>query len=86
MIVTIKILNQIGSYIVSKDCFIKSRYYIGKRNRHSVCKLICSHIFNHYFYQVSRHGITDVNYHLKNELSKDSYLFQYGYSTNKLEM
>jgi mannosyltransferase OCH1-like enzyme len=97
--VFVKILNHISNYIVNKNGEIRKRYYIGKRKEHGVCKLIGPHMFNyyakntnitifpnHYFYPVSWHGITDSDYHLKHELPKDSYLFQYGYSTNKLEM
>lgn len=38
-----------------------------------------------YFYPIIWHGIIDINYHLNNEISKEAYMFQYGYSTNNLE-
>jgi len=38
-----------------------------------------------YFYPVGWHGITDLNMHTKIDMPEDSFTFQYGYSTNKLE-
>lgn len=97
--VFVKILKHIESYITSKDGSIKPEQYTNKRKVHGVCKTIGPIIFNHfaknekitvfpthYFYPISWHGITDTDYHLKNELPKDSFLFQYGYSTNNLDV
>lgn len=75
---------------------IKKKYYINKRKILGVCKLIGPLLFDHYvknenitifpshyFYPITWHGITDPNYHLNNKMPDDSYMFQYGYSTNK---
>ncbi len=37
-----------------------------------------------YFYPVYWHGITDVEYHKKHKLPEESYMFQYGITTNNL--
>lgn len=97
--VFVKILKHIESYIISKNGTIKPEQYTNKRKIYGVCKTIGPIIFNHfaknekitvfpthYFYPISWHGITDTDYHLKNELPKDSFLFQYGYSTNNLDV
>ena len=39
---------------------------------------------DHYFYPISWHGITNSNLHNEMDLPKDSYMFQYGISTNNL--
>ena len=96
--VFIKILNHISSYIISKSG-IKPRYYKNMRRTMGVCKTIGPIIFDIYakkesitifpsvfFYPISWHGITDSDYHLKNEMPKESYLFQYGYTTNNLQI
>lgn len=95
----LKILNHISSYIISKTGKIKPRYYIEKRKSTGVVKTTGPVIFNHfvkndnitifpqhYFYPISWHGITDKDYHLKIDLPKDSFLFQYGYTTNNLKI
>ena len=97
--VFIKILKHIESYIISKNGLIKTKYYIEKRKEYGASKLLGPHMFNHfaknekitifpshYFYPISWHGIKDTDYHLKNEMPIDSFLFQYGYSTNGLEV
>lgn len=38
----------------------------------------------HYFYPINWHGITDKELHLKIDLPNDSYMFQYGITTNNL--
>jgi inositol phosphorylceramide mannosyltransferase catalytic subunit len=97
--VFLSILNHISSYIVSKSGVIKPKYYINKRIEYGVCATTGPIIFNryvknvpitifptHYFYPITWHGITDSDYHLKIELPKDSFLFQYGYTTNSLDV
>ena len=97
--VFLKILKYIESYIISKSGAIRTKYYVNKRKSLGVCKLIGPVIFNrfakneeitifptHYFYPISWHGITDSEYHLKNDMPKDSFLFQYGYSTNNFNL
>jgi inositol phosphorylceramide mannosyltransferase catalytic subunit len=97
--VFIKILKHIESYIISKNGSVEPKRYTNKRKIIGVCKTIGPIIFDHfaknekitvfpthYFYPISWHGITDTDYHLKNELPKDSFLFQYGYSTNHLDV
>jgi hypothetical protein len=37
-----------------------------------------------YFYPISWHNINDCEFHKKIELPKESYTFQYGYTTNNL--
>lgn len=39
---------------------------------------------SHYFYPIHWHGIKDANLHNKINLPNDSYMFQYGISTNNL--
>lgn len=95
----IKILKHIESYIISKNGLIKPKYYLEKRKTYGVVKLIGPVMFDHYvknakitifpthyFYPITWHGITDNDYHLKNELPIDSFLFQYGYTTNNLNV
>ena len=38
-----------------------------------------------YFYPISWFGIKTIDAHLTTELPKDSYMFQYGYTTNNLK-
>jgi inositol phosphorylceramide mannosyltransferase catalytic subunit len=95
--VFINILKHIESYIISRTGIVTPRFYLNKRTHHGVCKVIGPIIFNHfakdepitlfpthYFYPLDWHGITDDQYHLNNNLPKDSFTFQFGYSTNKL--
>jgi len=97
--VFIKILKRIEGYIISKGGIIKPTYYVNKRKVYGVCKLIGPDMFDHYakheditifpshyFYPISWHGITDSDYHLKHEMPQESDFFQYGYSTNKLQL
>lgn len=86
--VFIKILKHIESYIILNNGSIEPKRYINKRKIIGVCKTIGPIIFDHfaknekitvfpthYFYPINWHGITDTDYHLKNELPKDSFLF-----------
>lgn len=45
----------------------------------------CVTVFPHYyFYPITWFGVDDINMHKKIKMPKESYMFQYGYSTNKL--
>ena len=97
----IKILKHIEGMIINKDGKITNRskqYYIDKILHAGVSKVIGPGLFNryvkdeeitifptHYFYPKCWHGITDSDYHLKNEINEESFLFQYGYTTNNFE-
>lgn len=84
------LINYIESYIKDgKKQFIKIRNFKGPS------KLLGPILFDkfvknysvklypsNYFYPISWHGITDAEIHKKMEIPKDSYMFQYGYSTN----
>lgn len=96
--ILLKILKHIESYVMH-DNKIDIKNYKRKRNSKGPSKLLGPTLFNsfcininitifpsHYFYPICWHGITDINYHLthKDKLPTDSFLFQYGYSTNHL--
>lgn len=85
------IIRDWGSTRISKKDYIRKRIIIG------VCELIGPLYLNRtlknqnitifpsiYFYPISWHRINDCNLHTKIELPKESYTFQYGYSTNNL--
>lgn len=38
-----------------------------------------------YFYPISWHKVTNLNAHKEIKISEESYMFQYGYTTNNLE-
>jgi len=93
----ILLLKHIESYITTKSGRMSPKYYINKRKTRGVSKMLGPKLFNHftestnitifpsiYFYPVSWHNITDISYHLKNKISIESYMFQYGYTTNNL--
>jgi mannosyltransferase OCH1-like enzyme len=95
--VFLALIRQIESYIINKEGKIVPRYYTNKRKTLGVVKLLGPKLFDHYakrtnitvypsiyFYPTSWHGITDTEYHLKHKMPESSYMFQYGYSTNKL--
>lgn len=97
--VFIKIIKHIESYIIDKNKEIKPKFYSEKRKVLGVVKTIGPIIFNHfakstnitifpsdYFYPISWHGITDPELHLKIKLPEQSYMFQYGYSTNSFNL
>jgi len=57
----------------------------------SECKKFVSDLYTsitvfpeYYFYPIKWHGINDPQLHLKMELNPDSYMFQYGITSNKL--
>ena len=96
--VFLSILNHIESYIISSSGDIIPKQYTKRRLVYGVYRTIGPLIFNHYannknitifpthyFYPIRWHGITDPEYHLKIDLPKDSYFFQYGYSTNNFK-
>ena len=76
---------------------IAKQDYIRKRNIIGVCELIGPLYLNRtlsthnitifpsiYFYPINWHNINDYELHTKMDLPKESYTFQYGYSTNNL--
>jgi mannosyltransferase OCH1-like enzyme len=93
------LINGIEKYIIRDwgPTRIAKQDYIRKRKIIGVCELIGPLYLNRmlsnenitsfpsiYFYPISWHNINDCNLHAKIELPKESYTFQYGYSTNNL--
>jgi hypothetical protein len=39
-----------------------------------------------YFYPITWHGINSIDKHKTIDIPKESYMFQYGYTTNKLQI
>jgi mannosyltransferase OCH1-like enzyme len=84
-----KILDELQKYT--------SRSYRRKRNILGVSRVTGHGIFDklrndnitiypvHYFYPISWFGINDPQLHKKMELPEDSYMFQYGLTSNKLD-
>ena len=85
------IIRDWGSIRIAKQDYTRKRMIIG------VCELIGPLYLNRtlknqnitifpsiYFYPIRWHRINDCNLHTKIELPKESYTFQYGYSTNNL--
>ena len=82
---------------IEKYIKIKIQDYVKRRMVHGVCELI-GPLYLHrtiasqnitifpsiYFYPISWHNINDCELHSKIDLPKESYTFQYGYSTNNL--
>jgi mannosyltransferase OCH1-like enzyme len=93
------LIEGIEKYITreSENIRITQQNYVKRRMIHGVCELI-GPLYLHrtiasqnitifpsiYFYPISWHNINDCNLHTKMELPKESYTFQYGYSTNNL--
>jgi mannosyltransferase OCH1-like enzyme len=97
--VFLKIIKHIESYILNKDGKIIIKSYINKRKIIGASKTIGPIIFDNYakntnitifpseyFYPFSWHGITDPELHLKIKLPEQSYMFQYGYTTNSFNL
>ena len=90
------IIKHIENYIISNG---NIKYYKYKRLRsfEGASKILGPTLFNkyangnitvypsHYFYPITWHGITDINYHKTHKISAKSYMFQYGYTTNNLK-
>ena len=82
---------------IEKYIRIAKQDYIKRRMMHGVCE-ITGPLYLHrtiasqnitifpsiYFYPRSWHNINDCELHTKMDLPKESYTFQYGYSTNNL--
>ena len=82
---------------IEKYIKITEKDYVKRRMIHGVCELI-GPLYLHrtiapqnitifpsiYFYPMSWHNINDCELHTKMDLPKESYTFQYGYSTNNL--
>jgi mannosyltransferase OCH1-like enzyme len=88
------ILNHIENY-VKVDGEIKLKNYVRLQNIKGISKILGPVLFDsyakkmnitifpsNYFYPISWHGIVEPDYHLKNEMPRESFLFQYGYTTN----
>ena len=95
--VFLDILNEIEHYVKNNNS-IKKKKYIKICTIKGYSKLLGPILFNkhainydikiypsEYFYPISWHNIKDINYHLKNKLPEDSFMFQYGYTTNNFK-
>lgn len=93
----IKLLTHIENYAKYKGTFSPKRY-VRLRQIHGVCRLIGPILFDQYFvqekhteypsvyfYPIIWHGIKKIDLHTKIKLPSESYMFQYGYSTNNLK-
>jgi hypothetical protein len=94
-----KLIEGIEKYIIREwdNNNIIRKDYLRKRMMHGVCELIgplylTRMLLNEnitifpsiYFYPISWHFINDCDLHTKIELPKESYTFQYGYTSNNL--
>jgi inositol phosphorylceramide mannosyltransferase catalytic subunit len=92
----LKLINNLENYIRYYDR-IKPRQYKRKRAKQGCSKITGPRFFSlimipekitifqsNYFYPISWFGITETDKHKKIELPIESYMFQYGYTTNKL--
>jgi hypothetical protein len=94
-----KLIEGIEKYIIRNwgNKNIVKKDYLRKRMVHGVCELIgplylTNMLANQnitifpsiYFYPISWHNINDCELHKKIELPKESYTFQYGYTSNNL--
>ena len=90
----LKLIKNLEDYIKYGNA-IRPRQYKRKRNIHGCSKLTGPTFFSNcikqykitmfpskYFYPISWFGIKTIDAHLTTELPKDSYMFQYGYTTN----
>lgn len=92
----LKLIKNLEGYIKYGNA-IRPRQYKRKRNIHGCSRITGPKFFSqliqekitifpyHYFYPVSWFGIKTIDAHLTTELPKDSYMFQYGYTTNHFE-
>ena len=94
------LINNIEKYIIRSwdNNKIVPKDYQRKRNFHGVCKTIGPFYMNEnlkdknitlfpsiYFYPIFWHNINDPELHTKMVLPKESYTFQYGYTTNNFD-
>lgn len=94
----IKLLMEGIENIVKKNGnTVEIKKYIRIRSYNGVCKVIGPNYIDRmcktfdqqitifpsiYFYPVTWHGVNDMDQHLKMDIPKESYTFQYGYTTN----
>ena len=93
-----KLINHLESYILESGTgMLKPKKYLRLRASKGPSKVLGPLLFNqyavlekitifpsHYFYPISWHGVKTVDAHTKMDIPADSYMFQYGYSTNNL--
>lgn len=92
-----ELIQNIEKYIIdtNNNNNIKKIQYIRLREKLGVCKVIGPVYLNNYlkdkgvtifpsvyFYPITWHGVSTVDTHKKLDLPKESYTFQYGYTTN----
>jgi len=91
-----KLIHHLETYLVV-DGEISKKRYTRMRIKKGASKLLGPTLFNqyaqhetiklfpsHYFYPITWHGIKTIDAHKHMDLPADSFMFQYGYSTNDL--
>jgi hypothetical protein len=91
-----KLIDHLETYIVTAGV-LKPKKYVRLRLSKGPSKILGPLLFNqyallekitlfpsHYFYPISWHGVKTVDAHKQLNIPADSYMFQYGYSTNHL--
>lgn len=92
-----KLINHLENYLKLDNNVITVKKYNRMRAMHGPSTLLGPILFDkyaqlekitvfpsHYFYPITWHGITSVDVHKTLNIPLDSYMFQYGYSTNHL--
>lgn len=94
-----KIIEELEKLIIV-DGNISKKKYTRNRNINGVCKVIGPIFLDKiyktfeeqitifpsvYFYPMSWHGVKSIDCHLSYDLPKESYTFQYGYTTNNFQ-
>jgi len=91
-----KLIHHLETYLLV-DGEISKKRYTRMRTKKGPSKLLGPTLFDqyaqqeiiklfpsHYFYPITWHGITSIDAHKNMDLPADSFMFQYGYSTNHL--
>jgi mannosyltransferase OCH1-like enzyme len=85
------------NYLIMYNDKISKRRFIRARKITGVPALFGPYFFSnmcidkvtifpsHYFYPITWHGVSSIDQHKNMNLPKDSFMFQYGYTTNNLE-
>lgn len=92
-----RIINHIEEFTIVNNNFNRHKY-LRMRHIHGPSNIIGPLLFNkytkdenitiypsHYFYPISWYGIKTIDAHKTLDLPKDSFMFQYGYTTNNLK-
>ena len=93
-----KIIEHLEGYILESGTgILKPKKYLRLRSSKGPAKVLGPVLFNqyavlekikvfpsHYFYPISWHGVNTVDAHKQLDIPKDSFMFQYGYSSNNL--